>query len=411
MSVKAILLFHLRVGGRLAIQSFIPLFSAIIVVIMLQIDYAGFVAVIARQIFGRPPSTGTFVLLACLAFAFPAWAAPRMAHGLNSWIRHLPISSSNNRRGLAFALIVVQAPLAVALGILAFVASGRGIAVFRPILLRILLLMVGAALAALPVKNRWVSGPISLAGALLALFGQTWMLLPALMLLLLVDALAGPIKEARAHKPWSAAGASFGFRVAWRALGWRMLGCYLVALFPLGFAVLFIGNNELSGGFLSGTARFAGSMAMVLFLSILSEKLSVRRPVWPWARSLAWSSLRRVLDDAYFLAAHALVLLVLCALVHIESAILLLLVLPLLAVRAAGHMRRMPERRTGNGPFLLEGFFVSGIIALIPWTALFALAAAPMALFAARDTDSRQKVTRWLEKHHDAGGDSLSWSA
>ncbi len=411
MPVKAILLFHLRVGGRLAIQSFIPLFSAMIFVIMLQIDPAAFVEQIARQIFGSPPSTGILVVLACLASAFPVWAAPRMAHGLNSWVRHLPISSSNNRRGLALALIVVQTPLVVALGIFAFVASSRGISVFGPILLRILLLIVGTAFAALPVKNRWASAPIASAGALLALFGQAWMLLPALFLLLLADILAGPIREVRAHKPWSAAGAWFGYRIAWRALGWRMLGCYLIALLPLGFALLFIRNNELSGGFLSGTARFSGSMAMVLFLSILSERLSVRRPVWPWARSLAWSSLRRVLDDALLLAVHALILLILSALLHLESAVLLLLVLPLLAVRAAGHMRRMPERRMRNGPFLLEGFFISGIVALLPWSVLLTLAAAPVALVAARNTDSRQKVTRWLEKHHDAGGDSLSWSA
>jgi hypothetical protein len=372
---------------------------------------AAMVAMIAVQVFGNPPSTPVLAILAGLAFGLPAWAAPRMAHGLNNWIRHLPINSSDSRRGLALALIVVQTPLMFALGILASVAHVRGIAVMRPILLKLLFLVIGAAFTALPVKNRSVSGILSCAAGLLALFGKTWMLLPALVLLLLADAVSGPIRETRVRRPWRATGSSFGFHIAWRALGWRILGCYILAMLPLGFAALFIQNNELTGELFFGTARFGGSMAIVLFLSTLSERLSVRRPVWPWARSLAWSSLRRVLADTLFLAAHSVVVLLLSALIDVGSASAVLLVLPLLSARAAAHMRRIPERRTGNGPFVLEGFFVSGIIALLPWTVLLAMAAAPVALFAARKTESQQKVTRWLEKHHDAGGDSLSWSA
>ncbi len=409
--MKALLLFHLRVGGRLALQSFIPLFSAIVVLIMLQMDYVSFVVFIARQIFGTPPSTEALVILAALAFAFPAWAAPRMAHGLNSWLRHLPINGNNNRRGLALALIVVQTPLVTALGLLAFVANVRGVPLMRPILLKLLVLLIGAAFAALPVKNRFVSGPLSIAGAMLALFGQNWMLLLSFGLLLAAEAVSGPLREAKGRKPWRGAGSFFAFHIAWRALGWRIAGCYVVALIPLGFTALFIQNNELTAELLAGTARFGFSMAVVFLLSALSEKLSVRRPVWPWARSLAWSSMHRVLADALFLGVHAALILIPSALIHVQSTFAVLLVLPLLSARAAGHMRRLPERRTGNGPLALEGFLVSGTIALLPWTVLLALAGAPIAFHAARNTDSRQKVTRWLEKHHDAGGDSLSWSA
>jgi hypothetical protein len=179
----------------------------------------------------------------------------------------------------------------------------------------------------------------------------------------------------------------------------------------LGVAALFIRNNELAGRLFAGTARFGASMAIVVFLSTLSEKLAVRRPVWPWARSLALSSSRRVLADAVFLAIHATPLLLPAALIHVPSALAVLLLLPLLSSRAAGHMRRISERRTGNAAFVLEGFFASAVLALLPWTLLLALAAAPAAFLSARNLDSRQKVTRWLEKHHDAGGDSLSWSA
>jgi hypothetical protein len=409
--VKAILLFHLRVGGRLALQSFTPLFSAIVALLMLYMNPAAIVAMIARQVFGSPPSTGGLVILAALAFALPAWATPRMAHGLNGWIRHLPVSSASNRRGLALALVVVQTPLLVALGILGFVAQVQGIAVLRPVLLKLALLLIGAAFAAMPVRHHAASAFASVAGALVALFGSTWMLLPALMLLIAADAVSGPIREVRARKPWRATNSSFGFRIAWRALGWRILNPYVVALLPLGATALFIRNNELGGELLAGAARFGGSMAIVLFLSTLSEKLSVRRPVWPWARSLAWSSSRRVLADALFLAIHATPVLFLIALIEARSAITALLLLPVLSSRAAGHMRRISGRRTGNGAFVLEGFCASAMIALLPWMLLLALASAPAAFLSARSLDSRQKVTRWLEKHHDAGGDSLSWSA
>jgi hypothetical protein len=411
MPVKAILLFHLRVGARLALQSFTPLFSAIVALIMLQMYPAAMIATIARQVYAPPSSTGVLLVLAALAFALPAWAAPRMAHGLNGWIRHLPVSGTGNRRGLALALIVVQTPLAVSLGILAFAAHDQGIALFRPILLKLAFLLLGASLAALPVKHRATAGALACGGALAALLGGTWMLPAALASFLLADRVSGPIRETRAHRPWHTAGASLEFRVAWRALTWRLIPPYLVAMLPLGFTALFIQNNELTGKFLSGSARFGGTMAMTLFLAILSETLSVRRPVWPWARSLAWSSYRRVLSDALFLAAHAVPILAVAAFIHAQSALAVLVSLPLFSSRAAGHMRRIPERRTGIGPFVLEGFLASSLIALAPWTIILALAVAPAAFLSARNLDSRQKVTRWLEKHHDAGGDSLSWSA
>ncbi len=409
--IKGILLFHLRVGVRLALQSFTPLFSAIVALIMLQMYPAAMVRQIARQIWGDPPSTGMLALLAALAFALPAWAAPRMAHGLNGWMRHLPVGSSVNRRGLALALGVVQLPLLVSVGILAFAAPVPGVAHLALLLSRVALVVAGAAVAAVPAKNRFVSVPLSAAGGLTALFGDARLLLPALMLVLAADAVSGPLMEKRARREWHAAGAFLAFRIAWRALAWRILSCYAVALIPLGFAALFIRNNALTGELLAGTARFCGSMAVVLFLSSASEKLSIRRPVWPWARSLALSSYRRVLTDASFLGCHASVVLVPVAFIHAWSAGAVLLMLPLLASLAAGHMRRIHERRAGNAQFVLEGFLVSAAAAFSPWACLLSLVAAPAAIASARNLDSRQKVTRWLEKHHDAGGDSLSWSA
>jgi hypothetical protein len=86
--------------------------------------------------------------------------------------------------------------------------------------------------------------------------------------------------------------------------------------------------------------------------------------------------------------------------------------LPFLAVRAAGAVRRAPERRTGaSGEILLEGLLAAALAAVLPWAGLPLLALAPPALSWAAERERRQKVSRWLELHHLAAGDSQSWSA
>jgi hypothetical protein len=410
-SLKAVLFFHVRVGVRLALQSSIPIFCALLVVIMIDIDPIATVRIIARQVFMKAPSTNLLAMIAVLAFALPAWAVPRMITGLNGWLRHLPIGSIGNRRGIALALLIVQAPLATGLGILAVAAHQQGIPVFHPILLKLALLLTGAACAVLPSKHRFLSGPLACGGALLGLFGHGWVLAVAVALLVTADAVSGPVCESRGGKRWRNARARMVFRIEWRALRWRLMLPYAAAMTALGITALFITNNKLTGAFYAGAGRFGVSLAGTLFLTILFGELSARRPVWPWARSLPRSSLQRVLLDAIFLAAHAAPLAILLFFFEYRFAVTLLLLLPLLSFRAVEHMRRMPERRMGSGPYLAEGFALSGLIALLPWSVLAALAIAPVALLSARNTDSRQKVTRWLEKHHETVGDPLSWSA
>ncbi|MFP5287175.1 MAG: hypothetical protein ACLGI9_15650, partial [Thermoanaerobaculia bacterium] len=87
-------------------------------------------------------------------------------------------------------------------------------------------------------------------------------------------------------------------------------------------------------------------------------------------------------------------------------------VIPFLALRSAGAMRRAPERRAGaSGEVLAEGMLLAALVSLLPWTSVLALAGAPFALRAAAERERRQKVSRWLELHHLAVGDPQSWSA
>jgi hypothetical protein len=158
------------------------------------------------------------------------------------------------------------------------------------------------------------------------------------------------------------------------------------------------------------TAAFGGAMSVAIFLAGTAYQIAVRRPVWPWVRSLPWSAKQRILSDGAFLAVHALPMVLMTAQIDGAGALLVAAAVPLLSLRAAAHVRRIPERRSGPVQLLAEGFAVAGAGALIPWAALLWLLGLPVVLRAAARTETRQKVTRWLELHHTSAGDSLSWS-
>ena len=151
-------------------------------------------------------------------------------------------------------------------------------------------------------------------------------------------------------------------------------------------------------------------MAAVIVLTGLADKLAVLRPAWPLARSFPWSSSQRVAADALFLFLHALLPVFLVALRHPGAALCILGLLPFLALRAAGDIRRVPLLRTGVRPFLIESVSLAALLGLLPGTALLGIAAAPAAFFAARTSERALKVTRWSDLHHASFGDTLSWS-
>jgi hypothetical protein len=235
-----------------------------------------------------------------------------------------------------------------------------------------------------------------------------------LVLLIAADFAAGSL--ARSGPPAvrkARRSSSFGleFRIAWRAIGRGLVGAWFLGLLPVGAAFAFITNNELAPEHVRLGARLGAGLAVMLLLAQMAEALAVRRPAWPWSRSLPWSAAQRVSSDAIFLGIHALPLIVLAALIH-PAALTVLGILPLLALRAAGAMRRAPERRTGAaGEVLLEGSLLAALVALLPWTALLPLILAPWAWRAAAERERAQKVSRWLELHHLAVGDPQSWSA
>jgi hypothetical protein len=171
-------------------------------------------------------------------------------------------------------------------------------------------------------------------------------------------------------------------------------------------------NNDLAPGVAAGAARLGGGVGVVLVLAALVERLAVRRPIWPWARSLPVGSMRRVAEDAILLAVPCLVPIVATAWLDLAAALTTAACLPSLALRAAGALHGSTHSRTGEAAvFLGEGALLASWVAVLPWLGALALAATPLAWRAAAALDRRQKASRWDERHHRVAGDPLSWSA
>lgn len=411
----AVLRFHLSVGSRLAMRVLMPP-----VIAAAGAAYFGgpqTLEAFARRIFGTGGGSAAVISAACLLGA-AATAAPRICRGVGGWLRHLPASGRTHRRAAALAVAVAQAPVVLGLLLLcAVVAVAEQSA--APLLGRAVglpLAAFAAALAVMPVERSSLARPLALAAVVLVAAG-TWPWIAAgAALLVAADVAAGPLRETRgigrARRRLPATGASFEALVAWRALGWRAVTAPVVTLLPLGAAALFLRNNELAPEHAHLAVRLGGGIGIVLLLADLGEALAVRRPAWPWPRSLPWSARRRAAFDAAFLGGHALAAVAVAAVLAPVAALALLALLPPLAARAAGAVRRAPERRTGaSGEILVEGLLAAAAVALLPWLALALLAVTPAALAAAAERERGQKVSRWLELHHLAVGDPQSWSA
>jgi hypothetical protein len=415
MLILPLLRFHLAVGARLAMRVFVPAITAAVGGGMLLGSY--FLTSLSNMLFGPRSAGGSAVLVAACCLSAAAVAAPRVCRGLHGWLRHLPIDGLAHRRAAGLAVAVAQSPLLILFLFLAAFAS-RSPATLVVDGLGLVVTALGAAVAVTPSERWWLARVPALAAAVVAGSGGWGMLGVGAGLIVLADFAAGPLarlapKSGRpvAHLSRRTGGRFLEPRIAWRALGGSILGAYAVGLLPVGAAWAFLAHNTLSPEHAHLGARLGAGCAAVLLLAQLGESLAVRRPAWPWSRSLPWSAARRVGADALFLGLHALPLVLMTAWIE-PAALAVLGLLPFLSVRASGAMRRAPERRTGtSGEILLEGLLLAALAALLPWTAVLALAAMPFALWTAAERERRQKVSRWLELHHLAAGDPQSWSA
>lgn len=390
-------------------RSFAILFSTILAMVMLQIDPAGMIRAYAKLFFG--PQTSAFgpLPLIVLSFLIPALASRRLAHGLNGWVRHLPFSSTANRRGMAVALLAAQIPLALGLVCLGLVAMELGLDIALPSA-RLALILAAGVLSALPVRRRHILIAASLGSVFLAASSDLSLLLASAALLIAAELSSGQLCPPRRRKPWRTAGPALGFVIAWRALGWRTPAMIVISLIPLFAAYFFIRNNELPASVYHASMRLGGILAAVLVLAGLANKLAERRPVWPLARSFPWSAAQRIREDAMFLGFHAILPVLIVALRYPLSAVQILAVIPWLVFRAAAYVRIVPRLLAGARRFLVEGACAAALVCLVPWMSLLLLAAAPLAFISARRSERTLKATAWEELHHAPLGDTLSWS-
>lgn len=416
MTIAPLLRFHLNVGARLALRVMVPAFGSAAGGLMLF--GTDFINSFSLMLFGSKEQggSGMLIALACLSVAWIA--VPRVCRGLDGWMRHLPVTGLAHRRAAMLAVTAAQGSLLVLLLFLAVAAARNGSDPW-PDLAGLVVAIPAAALAAMPVQ-RFLARPLALVAAFLPFSGGWIPVAAGAALFLLADRIAGPLGKVRKGITLGEAarlgtGRWLEARIAWRALGWSLPGHLLGSLLPLGCAALFVRNNqlaELAPVYVRLAAILGGGGAVVFLLAGMAESLAVRRPAWPWSRSLPWPASRRVLADSLFLGSHTLPLIPLTAWIEPVAALAVLAMIPLLAVRAAGAMRRAPERRTGaSGEVLGEGLLLAAAVALLPWVSLLALLGTPLAVRAAAERERRQKVSRWQEIHHLAAGDPQSWSA
>jgi hypothetical protein len=421
-SVRPFVTFHLSVGTRLALRKLSPILAVAFAAYYLlrpELFNAIFAALIERG------SLLMGLVSAVLSLSVAAMASPRICLGLNSWIRHLPATGLMHRRLAGIAISVAQIPILFVLAVLALIAFR----VFKvtPILylLGLPILGLAAGLCVLPVKRNSFVKPISAAACVCSTSGKTVFLIGAVILLIIADRVAGTLSAPHKHSPSFKLARSRISRISqgalpsslssaiivFRALRLRILFPYLPALSVLGLTALFLSNNTLTPHQIFRGVIFGGTLSMGMFCAFVANGLAVRRPPWPWSRSLPWSSKQRIVTDASLIGLSAIPILILVALIEVQAIWPVCVCVIPLAFFASLTVRRAFEYQLGAvWQILIVGVAASLLVCLIPSISFLFLGLTPLVVKYAVAAEKQQKVSRWLEIHHLAAGDSLSWS-
>ena len=439
-SSLALFLFHLRAGTRLALRALFPLLIVSFTFYYL-LGPEFFHSLLA--LFIADGSLFTGFLFAGLTLTVAALAARRVCLGLGGWIRHLPVKSQIHRRLAGLGILLAQVPILLILALLVLIASKiykvlavSAIFVASTLDLRLLIILVktssiffkipaatyllglpllglASALFVLPVKRKILIRPLLAMACVFVASGNWEFLLAGIILLMISDKISGSlqIKKWRSKFRWSFKGLGLTGIISLRALRLKLFLPYISVLIILLGTALFISNNTLNAPLSTKAVLFGGAFGLIIFLAILANMLASRRPPWPWIRSLPWSAQQRIVLDAFILILLATPLLVLIAAMNIKAFFPLLASLPLLAVHSSGTMRKAYESVLGAaGLIFLPGLLGALLLSLIPFVSIPFLVLAFPVLKGSVKREKCQKVSRWLELHHLAAGDSLSWS-
>ncbi len=408
--MNALFRFHVHVGIRLALRILIPVVSVFFAAYYL-LGPELFNAMMAQILDAGFLLSG--ICTVALFVATGVFASRRVCLGLNGWIRHLPAKSASHRRMAGMAIFIAQFPvLAIMTALAVLAAKSYGIS-STPYLIGLPFAGLSCGFCVLPVEKKFLSRTFAILAGITFASNDWRFLAGGFLLLVAADGLSGHLEQKRKPPEWhgSIKGTFFVLWMNWRALGWRVFIPYMLALPILGAALLFIVNND-PGVLLTGQMiRFGGASSLALFSAVFANMLSARRPPWPWARSLPWSAKKRIILDVFFMGFHLLPILVLTGAMGRNSLIPLTASIPFFAAFSVHSIRLAPGSKGGAaGKILLLGIFCALVVCLTPWSSLFFLGITPFVLLLAVKAEKRQKVSQWLELHHLAAGDSLSWS-
>jgi len=409
-SVHAFLIFHLRVGARLALRKIAP-GLAIVFAAYYLLWPAFFHVLIVTLIYLGSWISGLFFTFICVSPA--AMASHRICLGLDGWIRHLPSTTTTQRRLASVAILIAQIPILIVLVLLVIGACSNSDISSTAYFVGMPILGLASAQFVLPIKRKWSTRPIALAACIASMSGQWTLVAGSMVLLVITDFAAGPLCPSRKRPKlqMTLKGSSLYAFLTWRALKFRIFPLYLVSLFILGLNTLFISHNNFDQSINTKAVCLGGALNLAVFIALAANMVSVRRPPWPWVRSLPWSARKRVVMDATVLYLFAIPLLILILLIDIKSLWPILLSLPVFTLFASQQIRQASEDRMGAaGKIFLTGVIGVLLIGLFPVSSIIFLASIPFALWYAEKAEKNQKVSRWLELHHLASGDSMSWS-
>jgi hypothetical protein len=427
---------HLRAGTRAALRASAVGVGAVIFAVGSAPEPASTLRSIVLGAVGTRSSPASRVMLAAFALLLAGAAARRITLGIVTWMRSLPVSALESRRGAWLAATAATLPVAlfaVAACALASTLYDAALSPARLVTLPALLLAAGAA--ALPVERRPAR-----AAALLALVMFAWGtwtgVLAGALALAAWDRRAGGLvptplvrhsprhatrSAARGLRPRLRAGALV-VRWSWRVLGPRAAAQpLLLAALPVAFASFVRANNpELSDAARSLAVRVGAGVGIALAAAAIAGPLLARRPPWPWLRTLPWTCTRRVLVDA---AAVALPLLGVGARAMRGPAargerlgpsepIAVLATVACAAASVSAALRAGAHRQTGAvGESLLVSLVAAVAFALVPSLAWSApAAAAALVLLGARRERGGIDAARWNELRHGVAGD-VGWVA
>ncbi len=426
---RALFLFHVRVGARLALRVLAPVLAAAL--FLYYILRPEFALELARILFVEGSLVESGLVGTLLLLGLARVVSPRIAAGSGGWARSLPVGPRARRLSALIALVVGESPLLAVLAVFAWAVTDPGpmpeaaftaraaehLARVAPHIIGLVAGAAAAGLVSLPSAIPRRIKIVPAAACFLSFAGDPAVLAISVLLLVGAIALPGGGRVPRGGRaPRRALPAAVFFQaLALRAVRGRLALACLPPFLVLGAARIFLANNELAPRSAEAISVFGLAFSLTALIGPAADILAVRRPAWPWLRSLPRSAAARVRDDALLLAFLGLPLVAFgLAFLRRPAWLAGYLIGPLawLALRGAGAVREAGDRPFGAlGHITVEGAILSFVLALVPWTSFLIAAATPAAFLLARNAERRLKPTRWAERHHSNAGDPLSWSA